>query len=72
MGFEEYIEEVVLQPRSSINSSTDFFVHPKVVASFLFVIFPSSSNLHVDEEPSNAKWKLKFGGQKPNPKIIFF
>jgi hypothetical protein len=64
VGFEEHIEEMVFQPGSSISSTIDYFVHPKVVASSLCVPLPSSSYFHV----RNTKWKLEFGGQKFNPK----
>lgn len=72
MDFEEHIKEMVFQPISSTSSYANFFIHPRVVASFLLVPLPSSSNLHVDVEFSNTKWKLEFGGQKPNPKITKF
>jgi hypothetical protein len=68
VGFEEHIEKMVLQPGSSISSAIDYFIHLKVVASFLCVPLPSSSYFHV----CNTKWKLEFGGQKPNPKITKF
>jgi hypothetical protein len=62
VGFEEHIEEVVPQPKSSTSLAIDFFVHHKVVASSFHDPLPFSSNLHVDVELSNAKWKLEFGG----------
>jgi hypothetical protein len=65
---EEQIEKMVLQLGSSISSTIDYFVHLKVVASFFCVPLPSSSYFHV----RNTKWKLEFGGQKPNPKITKF
>jgi hypothetical protein len=68
VGFEEHIEEMVLQLGSSISSIVDCFVHPKVVASSFCVPCQSSSYFHV----RNIKWKLEFGGQKPNPKITKF
>jgi hypothetical protein len=55
VGFEKHIEQMVFQPRSSTNLTFDFCVHPMIVASSLHVPLPSSSNLHVDVEPSNAK-----------------
>jgi hypothetical protein len=60
--FEEHIEQVVLQPKSFIDLVVDFCVHPMIVASSLHVLLPSSSNLHVDVEPNNAKWKFEFDG----------
>jgi hypothetical protein len=72
VDFKEHIKEMVLQPMSSTSSYANCFVHPKVVASFLLIPLPSSSNLLVNVELSNAKWKLEFGGQKPNPKITKF
>jgi len=62
VGFEKHIEQVVLQPKASTNLTFDFCVHPMIMASSFHVPLPSSSNLHVDVEPSNAKWKLEFGG----------
>ncbi len=62
MGFEEHIEEVVSQPISSTCLIADFFIHLKVVASFIPIPLPSSSNLHVNVELNNAKQKLEFGG----------
>jgi hypothetical protein len=55
VGFEEHIEQMVLQPRSFTNSASDFCVHPMIVASSLHIPLPSSSNLHVDVELSNTK-----------------
>jgi hypothetical protein len=71
-GFWGTFEEIFPQPRSSTSSTIDYFVYPNVVASFLPILFASSSDFHVDVELSNRKWKLEFGGYKPNPKITKF
>jgi hypothetical protein len=55
VGFEEHIEEMFPQLESFTSSTTNFFVHPNVVASFLLVPLTSSLDLHVDVEFSNRK-----------------
>jgi len=42
VGFEEHIEQMVLQPRSSTNLNVDFCVHLMIVAYTLHVPIPSS------------------------------
>jgi hypothetical protein len=42
VGFQGHIEQMVLQPRSSINLDVDFCVHLMIVAYTLHVPIPSS------------------------------
>jgi hypothetical protein len=42
VGFEEHIEQMVFQPRSSANLDVDFCVHLMIVAYTLHVPIPSS------------------------------
>jgi hypothetical protein len=42
VGFEEHIEQMVLQPRSSTNLNVDFCVHLMIMAYTLHVPIPSS------------------------------